>query len=73
MSMISEVVSQALKTGYLSIQAEEKLRQLLSTKYDKQDFSAFMRLQQAAMAGLVKQESRSLIKSVKNQSTSKSA
>lgn len=61
MNMISEVVDQAIKTGYLSVQAEDKLRHLLSTKYDKQDFSAFMRLQQAAMAGLVQQESRSLL------------
>lgn len=61
MSMISEVVDQALKTGYLSIQAEEKLRLLLSSKYDKKDFSAFMSLQRAAMAGLVEQESRSIM------------
>ncbi len=61
MSMISEVVEQALKTGYLSIQAEEKLRLLLSGKYDKKDFSAFMSLQRAAMAGLVEQESRSIM------------
>jgi len=60
MSMICEVVDQALKTGYLSVKAEEYLRQLLSTKYDKRDFSAFMRLQRAAMAGLVQQESRQL-------------
>ncbi len=61
MSMISEVVEQALKTGYLSIQAEEKLRLLLSSKYDKKDFSAFMSLQRAAMTGLVEQESRSIM------------
>jgi len=72
--MISELVDQALKTGYLSLQAEENLRQLLSAKYDKQDFSAFMRLQQAAMAGLVQQESRSLLMAaLNNQSSSISA
>lgn len=74
MSRISEVVDQALKTGYLSLQAEENLRWLLSAKYDKQDFSAFMRLQRAAMAGLVQQESRSiLMATLKNQSSSISA
>ncbi|NJL89263.1 MAG: hypothetical protein HC916_05255 [Coleofasciculaceae cyanobacterium SM2_1_6] len=61
MNMISEVVEQALKTGYLSIQAEDKLRLLLRSKYDKKDFSAFMSLQRAAMAGLVQQESRSIM------------
>ncbi len=74
MSRISEVVDQALKTGYLSLQAEENLRRLLSAKYDKQDLSAFMRLQRAAMAGLVQQESRSiLMATLKNQSSSISA
>ncbi len=74
MSRISEVVDQALKTGYLSLQAEENLRRLLSAKYDKQDLSAFMRLQRAAMAGLVQQESRSiLMATLKNQNSSISA
>lgn len=73
MSMISEVVDKALKTGFLSIQAEDDLRQLLSTKYDQQDFSAFMRLQRAAMAGLVKQESRSLMTNLRSPAISHSA
>ena len=73
MNMISEVVDKALKTGYLSIQAEDDLRRLLSKKYDKKDFSAFMRLQKAAMAGLVKQESRSLIKNCRSTTISRSA
>lgn len=73
MSMISEVVDQALKTGYLSVQAEEDLRRLLSTKYDQKDFSAFMQLQRAAMAGLVQQESRSLTVNLRNQAITRSA
>jgi hypothetical protein len=32
---------------------------LLSKKYDRQDFQAFMRLQEAAMTGVIMQESRS--------------
>lgn len=58
MVLIREVVQQALKTGYLSMDAENQLRQLLSRKYDLEDFNAFMTLQQAAMSGYVKQESR---------------
>lgn len=58
MVLIREIVEEALQTGYLSIQAEEQLRQLLSKKYDLEDLKAFMTLQQVAMAGLVKQESR---------------
>jgi hypothetical protein len=58
MALIREVVQQAITTGYLTIAAEERLRQLLKTKYDIEDFNAFMALQQAAMAGLVRQESR---------------
>ncbi len=59
MMMIREVVTIALSSGYLTIEAEEKLRQLLQrTKYGVEDINAFMKLQQAAMTGLVKQESR---------------
>lgn len=60
MIQIREVVQQALATGYLTVAAENTLRQLLTTKYEREDFDAFMTLQQAAMAGLVRQESREL-------------
>jgi len=60
MSRIRDVVQTALKTGYLTIEAEEQLRQLLSSRYDLEDLNAFMTLQEAAMAGQVKQESREL-------------
>ena len=73
MSMISEVVDKALKTGHLSIQAEDDLRRLLSKKYDQTDFSAFMQLQRAAMAGLVQQESRSLVTNLRSPAISHSA
>ncbi|KAM3090164.1 hypothetical protein ACKFKG_30425 [Phormidesmis sp. 146-35] len=63
MALIREVVQQALNTGLLTIEAENQLRQLLMTKYDREDFRAFMVLQNAAMSGCVKQESRSLISS----------
>ena len=58
--MIREIVKQALKTGYLTLEAEEKLRTMLQKKYELEDLEAFITLQQAAMLGRVKQESREL-------------
>ncbi|MBE9030990.1 hypothetical protein IQ266_14745 [filamentous cyanobacterium LEGE 11480] len=55
---ICEIVQQVLSTGVLSIEAEDQLRRMLSKKYDREDFQAFMKLQNAAMVGLVRQESR---------------
>ena len=63
--LIRELVKQALNTGYLTIEAEEKLRILLKKKYELEDFEAFINLQQAAMLGLVRQESRELLLSPK--------
>ncbi len=61
--MIRNVVQQALSSGYLTIEAEEQLRQMLAKKYDREDLKAFMTLQRAAMAGHVKQQSRELLRS----------
>ncbi|MBE9210205.1 hypothetical protein IQ244_27655 [Nostoc sp. LEGE 06077] len=58
MTRIRDVVQQALATGYLTVEAENQLRHLLSSRYDLEDFNAFMTLQEAAMNGKVKQESR---------------
>jgi hypothetical protein len=55
---IREIVQQVLSTGFLSIEAEDQLRRMLSKKYDQEDFQAFMQLQNAAMIGSVRQESR---------------
>ena len=60
MFLIRELVQHALTTGYLTVEAEEQLRHLLQKKYDEDDLDAFVNLQQAAMSGLVKQESREL-------------
>lgn len=60
MALIREVVQKALITGYLTVEAENQLRQLLTSKYDREDLNAFMTLQQAAMVGRVRQESREL-------------
>jgi hypothetical protein len=61
MNLIREIAQQALTTGYLTVEAENQLRQLLSKKYDWEDFRAFIRLQQEAMEGRVRQESRELL------------
>ena len=58
MKLIREVVKQALKTGYLTLEAEDNLRFMLQRKYEMEDFEAFIQLQQAAMMGEVRQESR---------------
>ena len=61
MGLIREVVSQALNTGYLTVEAEDKLRLMLKNKYELEDLEAFIQLQQAAMIGEVKQESREIL------------
>lgn len=58
MARIRDLSQIALESGYLTIEAEEQLRQLLTTHYELEDFDAFMALQEAAMRGQVKQESR---------------
>lgn len=58
MTRIRDVVQKALATGYLTVEAENQLRVLLTTRYDVEDLNAFMNLQEAAMTGKVKQESR---------------
>jgi hypothetical protein len=65
MGRISDLVQQALKTGYLSLAAEEQLRSLLQVKNAPEELMAFLQLQQAAMEGIVKQESRELVNSHK--------
>ncbi len=57
---IRDVVDQALTTGLLTLEAENELRVLLSSKYDYEDWQAFMSLQSSAMVGQVQQESRPL-------------
>ena len=58
MNRIRDEVQQALATSYLTVEAENQLRHLLTTQYDLEDLNAFMALQEAAMNGKVKQESR---------------
>jgi len=58
MIRIRDVVQKALASGYLTVEAENQLRHLLTSRYDVEDFNAFMTLQEAAMTGKVKQESR---------------
>ncbi|HAA30118.1 MAG TPA: hypothetical protein DCE56_23585 [Cyanobacteria bacterium UBA8553] len=70
MVLIREVVQHTLITGYLTVDAEEQLRRLLKAKYEPEDLNAFMKLQQAAMSGLVKQESRELWRQMTVESSS---
>ncbi|MEQ8463852.1 hypothetical protein [Coleofasciculus sp. E1-EBD-02] len=69
MRLIREIVQEAEKTGYLTLQAEDQLRQLLANKYDWEDFTAFIQLQQAVMEERVKQESRELLYTLSSCST----
>lgn len=65
MASISDLVQKTLEAGYLTIEVEEQLRKLLSTHYGLADLNAFVSLQEAAMTGQVKQESRErLLKSI---------
>ena len=68
MKLIREVVKQALTTGYLTLEAEEKLKGMLKNKYDLEDLEAFIDLQQATMIGMVKQESREIFAATRNYS-----
>lgn len=58
MMLIRDIVQQALTTGCLTVGAENQLRYLLQSKYEREDFYAFMALQEAVFAGTVRQESR---------------
>jgi hypothetical protein len=55
---IRDLVQQAFNTGWITLEAEDQLRSLLSGKYGPDDLRAFMSLQTAAMTGIVRQESR---------------
>jgi hypothetical protein len=58
MSRIRDIAQEALIKGYLTVEAENQLRNLLASRYELEDFNAFMALQEAAMMGKVRQESR---------------
>lgn len=57
MVLIREIVQKALTSGYLTVEAENQLRELLAKEFDLEDLDAFMTLQQAIVAGYIKQES----------------
>ncbi|MGD1852516.1 MAG: hypothetical protein ACFCBU_18690 [Cyanophyceae cyanobacterium] len=58
MTSIREIVQDALSQRYLSIDAEDGLRELLEGKYGRDDFHAFVSLQRAFLDGQIIQESR---------------
>ncbi|MGB3401736.1 MAG: hypothetical protein WBA77_03525 [Microcoleaceae cyanobacterium] len=62
MGCISEIVHQVLTSGYLSVEEENQLRQMLqTTHYGLEDMKAFIDLQIAALEGGICQESREII------------
>ena len=64
MTSISIIVGKALATGYLTVEAEEQLRQQLQmTKYGLEDFEAFITLQKEVMEGRVRQQALELLRS----------
>lgn len=73
MLLIRDVVREAFAVGYLTVEAEEQLRQLLRTKYDAKDFRAFMNLQHAVASGIVRQESRERVRPEAAQPTTATA
>ncbi|MDY6781724.1 MAG: hypothetical protein SW833_04075 [Cyanobacteriota bacterium] len=59
MITICQVVREALSNSFLSVAAEEQLRECLrSQQYTLDDLRAFWTLQSVVMSGRVKQESR---------------
>lgn len=62
MTKIRELIYHALNTGYLSLDAETKLRHALNKTFTLEDLDAFMSLQLATMAGRVRQESLEFFK-----------
>ena len=62
MGCIREIVHQVLASGYLSLEEENQLRQMLqTTHYGLEDMKAFIGLQIAALEGNICQESREII------------
>lgn len=61
MGSIGEIVQDALTYRYLSIEAEQQLRQLLGQKCQPEDVKAFVHLQTEIMEGRVTQEARELL------------
>ena len=59
MGLIQYLVHDAIATGHLSYEAENRLRCLLqTTKYGRDDIQAFVQLQNAIMNNHVRQQSR---------------
>ncbi len=61
MAKICDIVQTAMMTGYLSLDAEDQLRNLLRSKNNPEELNAFTRLQLAAASGEIRQESREQI------------
>lgn len=62
MSVISKIVNQAVKSGYLTVEAEERMRTLFANSSDIEDIEAFVLLQEATSSGRVRQQSQELVR-----------
>ncbi|UBF27252.1 hypothetical protein K9N68_04610 [Kovacikia minuta CCNUW1] len=60
MSPISEVVKNALSSGYLTIEAEKTLQRLYEIGYSLEDITALSFLQRAVSSGQVKRLSQEI-------------
>lgn len=62
MGAISNLVREAIDTGCLTVETEDRLRNLLQmTKYGREDLDAFVNLNHAVREGQIRQESRELL------------
>ena len=65
MMLIRDIVHDAITKQVLSVEAEDTLRRLLSQKYDREDFQAFIALQAEFLKGCIRQESRENLEAVR--------
>jgi hypothetical protein len=61
MGSIHDLVSQALKSGYLSLELEREIQQVYNVNCSMQDVEALVKLQQAVQAGYVKRQMQEIL------------
>jgi hypothetical protein len=58
MNLISQVVKNALSSGYLTVEAEDILRRLYDVGYSLEDITALSMLQRGVLSGQIKRLSQ---------------
>ncbi|MGB7440628.1 MAG: hypothetical protein WA919_06140 [Coleofasciculaceae cyanobacterium] len=61
MSVLHKIVNQVLKSGYLTVEAEEQVRALFASSSNVEDIEALVSLQKATSSGRVRQQSQELV------------